>query len=84
MKVANKDRDKTSFASQDGLLRFIRMPTGLKNAPGMLQRAMDIIQSLVNWHSPMVYLDDVVIFSNSPDENIDHVRQALMLLNDDE
>ena len=43
------DRDKTTFTSHYGIYRFIRLPFGLRNAPGAFQRAVDIILSEVKW-----------------------------------
>ena len=45
---AEEDRDKTTFASHSGLYSFLRMPFGLKNAPAIFQRAVDIILSCLN------------------------------------
>lgn len=43
---------------------------------------MDIILCSAKWQFALVYLDDVVIFSKSPDDHIDNVRQFLAVLKD--
>lgn len=39
------------------------MPFGLKKAPVLFQRALDIILSRVKWQLTLVYLDDIIIYS---------------------
>lgn len=45
-----------------------------------VQLAMDIILFSVKWQFFLVYLDDFIIFSESPDRHVDHVRHVLTLL----
>ena len=47
VKIAEEDRERTTFASHSGLYRFLRMRFGLKNAPATFQRPVDIILSRV-------------------------------------
>jgi hypothetical protein len=74
------DRRKTTFTSHYGIYRFIRLPFDLRNAPGTLQRAADIILSGVKWKTCLVYLDDVIVFSSSREAQMLHVDEALTLL----
>lgn len=72
-------RNKTPFPSHHNLCSFVRMPFGLKNAPGTFQQTMDVIVACVNWQFALVYLEDIVIFLKTPEERIEHVRQVLTL-----
>lgn len=56
------------------------MTVGLRNALGKFQRTMDMIPSSVEWQFALVHLDDIVIFSNTLEQHIDHVRKVLLLL----
>ena len=56
------------------------MPFGLRNAPATFQRALDIILSGFRWQSCLIYLDDVIVFSRSPDEHLRHFDEILTLL----
>ena len=78
VEVAEADRDKTAFVTGRGHhLRFVTMPFGLCNAPSTFQRLMErVLQGLV-WKTVVVYLDDVVIFSRSPEEHLEHLREVM-------
>ena len=78
--VAQEDKDKTAFISHYGLYRWLRMPFGLKNAPGTFQRAADIILASVKWQFALVYLDDIIVYSKSIEEHLDHLASVLKLL----
>lgn len=56
------------------------MPFKLLNSSGTLQRTKDVILSNLQYHFPLVYLEDIVIFSKSPEEHIEHVCKDLSLL----
>ena len=56
------------------------MPFGLRNASAAFQRALDIILSGVRWQSCLIYLDDVIVFSRSTDEHLQHVDEILTVL----
>jgi Reverse transcriptase (RNA-dependent DNA polymerase) len=76
--VAEADRDKTSFISHMGTHRFSRMAFGLVNAPATFQRSMDVLLSPVLWSKAIVYLDDIIIFSNGVEEHIRDVKQVFL------
>ena len=78
--VAKEDRDKTTFTSHAGYYRFKRMPFGLCNAPATFQRTLDILLAGLRWKACLVYLDDVIIFSKTFDEHVEHVQDVLNIL----
>ena len=80
--IAEEDRDKTTFVCHRGLYRYRRMPFGLRNAPACFQRALDIILSGVRWRTCLIYLDDVIVFSKTLTDHIDHLDEVLTLLGD--
>lgn len=73
-------RDKTAVTSHHILYRFVRMPLGQKNTPVTFQRAADAILSPAKWQLAIVCLDDTVVFSSSPHDHVNHVKQNLSLL----
>ena len=58
------------------------MPFGLTNAPAAFQRFMnDIFSDLLNV-SVIIYLDDILIYSNNPADHKKHVREVLRRLHE--
>ena len=63
------DIEKTAFTTKSGHYEFLRMPFGLSGAPSTFQRTMTKIFSKFNWRQCVIYLDDVLIFSNTLEEH---------------
>ena len=59
-----EDANKTTFVCHRGTYRFRKMPFGLCNAPATFQRLMDLVMTGLNFETCLVYLDDIIIFSN--------------------
>jgi len=78
--VAKEDRSKTAFTCHWGAYQCVRLPFGLSNAPATFQRAMDMILSGVKWQKCLIYLDDVIIFSRTPEDHLAHLDEVLALL----
>ena len=76
--VAEEDVGKTAVITPFGLFIFPRCPFGLKNAGQDFQRMMDAI--LGDLPFCYVYLDDILVYSNSPKEHLEHLRQIFELL----
>ena len=75
MPVAVKDRPKTAFATPFGLYQFNMMPFGLKGAPATFQRLIDHVIHGLNCAA--AYLDDLIIFSESWETHLTHLRMVL-------
>ena len=57
-----------------GFFECLRMPFGLCNAPATFQRLMQRALGELEMTMCMVYLDDVVIFSSTPEEHLARMR----------
>jgi len=80
--LAEQDREKTAFSVSGGKYEFCRLPFGLKNAGSILQRAIDDVLREQIGKSCYVYVDDVIIFSESEKEHVKHVEWVLKSLRD--
>ena len=79
--LSEESKDLTSFRTPRELLRFNRMPFGLKNAPACFQRVMQDILGEFPWSKVMVYIDDVLILSENFDQHLELVGRVLATLN---
>jgi hypothetical protein len=78
--VAPEDVENSTLTSREGTFQFTRMPFGLRNAPATFQRTVDIVFSGLRWKTCLVYLDDIIVFSNSSEEHASHLDEVLSLL----
>ena len=77
LELAEEDVEKTAFRSHRGLFQFKRLPFGLHNGPSIFQRVMQGILAPYLWIFCLVYIDDIVIYSKSYEEHIDHLDKVL-------
>src|SRR3954464_8711180 len=56
------------------------MPMGLKNSSFTFQRAMQSVLRKHLWKHCMVYVDDIIIYSETIEEHMEHVRSVLEML----
>jgi hypothetical protein len=77
VEVRPEDADKTAFICREGLFKFVTMPFGLCGAPATFQRLMDVVMAGLNFDICLVYLDDIIIFSDSLSSHLE--RLALVL-----
>ena len=72
---ANKNSiEKTAFTVENGHYEYVRMPFGLKNAPATFQRLMNRILMKYLHKFCFVYMDDIIIFSKSLQEHLQHLK----------
>ena len=67
--IANGDEWKTAFRTCYGSFEWSVMPFGLTNAPAAFQRFMNDIFSDLLDVCVMIYLDDILIYSNNMSEH---------------
>ena len=74
-------QEKTAFVVPQGLYEFRVMPFGLTNAPGVFQRLMQRVLSGLNPpcgpEFVSVHLDDILVFSRSLDDHLEHLRAVI-------
>ena len=74
------DRVKTSFTCRYGTFQFLVMPFGLSTAPATFQRMVNTIFFELLDRGVIVYLDDILIYTNTVDEHIKLLNDVFDLL----
>ncbi len=80
IEINESDKHKTAFICERGLFEFNRMPFGLTNAPSTFQRVMNNIFQYILHKHVLVYLDDIIIYSKTFDDHIEHLREVFQLI----
>lgn len=66
--------EKTAFTVENVHYEYCRMSFGLKNAPATFQRLMDKLHRKYLHKFCFVYMDNIVIFSKSLQEHLQHLK----------
>ena len=77
VRIREGDEWKTAFRTRYGSFEWSVMPFGLTNSPAAFQRMMNEIFSDLLDLSVLVYLDDILIYSDTLNEHRDHVQEVL-------
>ena len=79
VKMHPDSKEKTAFSTYQGLYEFNVMPFGLKNAPAVFQRLMQrVLMGLNPEEGPVsTYIDDVLVFSASFEDHLQHLSCVL-------
>jgi len=84
VRILPGDEWKTAFRTRYGTYEYLVMPFGLTNAPAAFQRFMnDIFADLLDVNV-VVYLDDILIYSEDPSQHADQVREVLRRLREND
>ena len=78
--MAPEDAEKTAFTTQFGLYQFKKMPFGLANAPATFERLMELVLSGLHWEICLIYLDDIIVFSETFEEHVTRLQLVLRQL----
>ena len=73
-------KEKSAFVMRGGLYQWTVMPFGLCNAPSTFERLMENIMCGLQWESLLVYLDDVIIFGKTIEEEMSRMREVFRRL----
>ena len=80
VRIKEGDEWKTKFNTPRGHYEYLVMPFGLTNAPAVFQALVnDILRDVIN-HHVFVYLNDILVFSETLEEHVAHVRLVLQRL----
>ena len=71
-----EDVEKTAFCTPWGKYEYLFMPFGLRNAPSTFQRLMDqVLHDMLDFSR--AYIDDIVIFSSTWTDHLQHLKSVL-------
>ena len=81
-RMAEREGWKTAFQTHYGLFESLLMPFGLTNMPADFQRFINEILAPFLDHFTSVYLDDILIYSDTMEEHTRYVHRVLEQLTD--
>ena len=82
LRVREADIPKIAFRTWYGHFEFTVMPLGLTNAPAAIMDLMNRVFQPYLDQFVVVFVDDILIYSQSEVEHDDHLRIVLQLLRD--
>lgn len=77
VEMEEEDKHKTAFVTPMGFWEFNRMPQGVTNAPSTFQRVMERCMGSVNMKEVLVFLDDLIVFSDTIEEHEGRLMRVL-------
>ncbi|GBG83939.1 hypothetical protein CBR_g37811 [Chara braunii] len=77
LEIRQEDHYKTAFKTRYGHFECLVMPFGLTNAPATFQAAMTTEFRHMLDRFVLIYPDDILVYSWSLDEHVEHLRTVL-------
>ena len=82
LRVRENDVSKTAFRTRYDHYEFLVMPFGLTNAPAAFMDLMNRVYSPYLDKFVIVFIDDILVYSGSPEEHAEHLRTVLQIRRD--
>ena len=72
--MEESSQDYTAFSTPFGSFKWLRMPMGLTGSPPTFQCLVEKVLVGLTWKICVPYLDDIIIFSSTPEEHLERLR----------
>lgn len=82
IKMASGEEHKTAFQTHSGHYEYNVMPYGVTGGPGTFQTVMNVILEPLLRKCAVVFIDDILIYSKSWTEHVQHIKAVLQILQD--
>ena len=80
VEIEENSKEKTAFSTTRGHYEFNVMPFGLTNAPATFQQLMECVLAGLTGEQCLIYLDDIIVFSNTFDEHLKRLTNVFLAL----
>ena len=80
LKIRATDIPKIAFTTRYGLYEYTVMSFGLTNAPAYFMYLMNKVFMEFLDKFVVVFIDDILVFSKTKEENVEHLRLVLQKL----
>ena len=84
VRIAKGDEPKTTCVTRYGSYEYLVMPFGLTNAPATFCTLMNKIFHPYLDRFVVVYLDDIVVYSHTLEDHVQHLRTVFQVLKENE
>lgn len=84
IRLKSGEEFKTAFQTHIGQYEFMVMAFGLAGAPSTFLKAMNTTLDPLLRKCVLVFFDDILIYSRSYEEHLEHIRLVLQLLQKDQ
>lgn len=73
-------KERAAFVTRSGLWEWQVLPFGLTSAPSTFERLMETVLRGLHWKTLLIYLDDIIVFSQDLDSHLERLEEVFVRL----